>query len=183
MNRPKPLNVSKGLRPFRILLSIAVAVMLTFSGTEELSAKPAAMSARTENEFHRNCSSCHIPSSDARDQHSTWAESSPRKSFAPNLRSSRLCLGCHDGMIAKEINSGESGQNSSGVDLNKSHPMSVDYMTAFSRKGAKRLRHPSTLGPLKLYEGKVECGSCHDTHQSFRLRMSKRDLCFQCHNA
>jgi predicted CXXCH cytochrome family protein len=162
MNRLKPLNASKGLRPLRILLSIAV--MLILSGTEDLSAKPANMPARTENAFHRNCSSCHIPSTDSRDQLSTWAENGQQKGFSPNLRSSRLCLGCHDGMIAKEINSG-------------------DYMTAFSRKGAKKLRHPSTLGPLKLYEGKVECGSCHDTHQSFRLRMSKRDLCFQCHNA
>jgi predicted CXXCH cytochrome family protein len=181
MNRLKPLNASKGLRPLRILLSIAV--MLILSGTEDLSAKPANMPTRTENAFHRNCSSCHIPSTDSRDQLSTWAENGQQKGFSPNLRSSRLCLGCHDGMIAKEINSGESGQDSSGVDLGKSHPMSVDYMTAFSRKGAKKLRHPSTLGPLKLYEGKVECGSCHDTHQSFRLRMSKRDLCFQCHNA
>ncbi len=179
----------KRLNSFKILLLIIIigSVLLI---AEKIPARPD----KTKNEFHRNCTYCHFPNDPRPIDYPIWNEPGQSRNIpgkAPEItnkiHSSRLCLGCHDGTIASDHaftpDEGKS-PDSFGMDTGKGHPVSVDYMTAFSKKGPKKLHHPSTIGSLKLYDGKIECGTCHDTHQSFRLRisMSRSELCFRCHN-
>jgi predicted CXXCH cytochrome family protein len=138
---------------------------------------------------HRNCNFCHISGSNHKDV-PLWNQSATLVSPASQdltdekhkVSQSKVCLTCHDGTVARDqsIEYGEMGASSLGIDLKNSHPVSVDYHAAFSRKG-RSFRPPSAIGPLKLFNGKVECSTCHDVHKSFQLRASKRDLCFQCH--
>lgn len=90
------------------------------------------------------------------------------------------CMGCHDETIVK--GAGVWTDRSGG-----SHPIGVDYMEAY-RKDMKRLRHPSTLNPaIKLFNGKVGCGSCHNIYSKEKFYLTvrkdrKSSLCTSCHN-
>ncbi len=149
-----------------------------------------AGSSLTKSGFHRQCNSCHIQ------QNNTFATplwnpdirrgdlqpdnyNNPR----PAIASSKVCLSCHDGTIGSDqaISLGGQAANTIAIDPDRSHPVSVDYSVSFSRKRGG-LRHPSTLDGVRLYDGKVECATCHDIHASSRLRASKRALCTSCHN-
>ena len=71
-----------------------------------------------------------------------------------------------------------------GPDLTDDHPVSVSYEAA-------RLASPDFFGMtpkngLKLYDGNVECSSCHDPHETvntafLRLSNSASALCTSCH--
>ena len=81
------------------------------------------------------------------------------------------CIGCHDAQVAKAMGT--------------SHPVAIDYAQAIAAK-LKRYR-PAPSASDYLVDGKVECVSCHMTHEvetdnPFRLRT--RDLvklCTACH--
>lgn len=100
---------------------------------------------------------------------------------------SRLCLSCHDGTIALDSFGGNSGQNyiseraSLGTDLSNDHPIAVRWSGQGNGSGL-----PGE--GVKLFEGKVECPSCHDVHNNEvtdekLLRVSRQgsELCFKCH--
>jgi predicted CXXCH cytochrome family protein len=112
--------------------------------------------------------------------------------------SSRLCLSCHDGILAmgnlrvpppgEELELGPmSGKRLLGTDLSDDHPVSFVY------DGDLAVRHgelvdPSTLPrAVKLDAGsQLQCTTCHDPHEDRRpmfLRMSNADgaLCLSCH--
>ena len=96
----------------------------------------------------------------------------------PN-QSSKLCLSCHDGTVAMDnygtITSGtdymSSGRWNLGTDLTHQHPISFDYNTDLANADGE-LYDPSTrtsgLGGTVdqdlLFNGKLECASCHDVH-------------------
>jgi predicted CXXCH cytochrome family protein len=96
------------------------------------------------------------------------------------------CLGCHDGTIGKLAESTIVGQGEwqHGRSIGLSHPIGVDYRLAANLN--RELRAPENLNPaIKLFEGKVGCGSCHNTfskHPNF-LVMDNRGsaLCLECH--
>jgi predicted CXXCH cytochrome family protein len=160
-----------------------------------LSLAPAAFSfveqERDTVAAHRRCENCHLsgndddpddPSYDPRQ----WASPSPLKksSFGvEELSSSKLCLSCHDGTLAGDTGSHLGANSKVGIDLTRSHPVSVEYRTDFT-SGCRKLTPPAGITPLKLYNRKIECLSCHDIHgqNPAKLRMSKRELCFRCHN-
>ncbi len=143
-----------------------------------------------KNGFHQNCNSCHIQQSNT-SANPLWAPDIRQGNFqpagyanpGPAIASSKVCLSCHDGTIGSDqaINLGGQAANTIAIDPDRSHPVSVDYSVSFSRKRGG-LRHPSTLDGVRLYDGKVECATCHDIHASSRLRASKRALCTSCHN-
>lgn len=120
--------------------------------------------------------------------------------------SSKLCLSCHDGTVALENFSGiTSGTNFidaglrigglGGNDLSRDHPISFEYTDALA-SGDGGLYPPTTtssgLGSSidddLLFDGKMECASCHDVHNRYGvvhlLRMSNvnSELCLTCHN-
>jgi predicted CXXCH cytochrome family protein len=143
--------------------------------------------------LHGKCEYCHIPGQNDdpgetrfTNQNRTGDGFSGKYSHRAEemTGTSKLCLTCHDGTIARDHGDSYRGEGSAetfSVDLNRSHPVSVDYNTVSFRK-SRNFYPAATIGPLKLYDGRVECGTCHDTHNRFRLRVSVRELCTRCHN-
>lgn len=101
-------------------------------------------------------------------------------------RTSKECLGCHDGALGSladvSSNMGSGVWNhGNGV----SHPIGVDYMDAYRKRG--KLYPIYSVNPaIKFYNGKVGCGSCHSVFagDKFKLAlpMTGSALCFACHN-
>jgi predicted CXXCH cytochrome family protein len=108
-----------------------------------------------------------------------------KKSFpgVEELNSSKLCLSCHDGSLGGDTGSHLGANRGSGIDLSRSHPVSVEYRTGFV-SGDRKLNPPACITPLKLYNRKIECLSCHDIHghNPAKLRLAQRELCFRCHD-
>ena len=135
---------------------------------------------------------------------------------APNA-GSKLCLGCHDGTVAVDNfggtasatpnqfisattflgTNGESRLVGSGGDLSDSHPISITYTTTTassdgelvdpSLAGSGLTGAASTIDGDMLFNGKVECASCHDVHGGVagtKLLLTSNaasGLCLTCH--
>lgn len=112
--------------------------------------------------------------------------------------SSRLCLSCHDGILAlgnlRVPPPGEAlklgpmtGQNVLGTDLSDDHPISFVYDSALAIQRPGLLDPGSLPAMIKLDSKKqLQCTSCHDPHEDRRakfLRMSNLNgaLCLSCH--
>ena len=112
--------------------------------------------------------------------------------------SSRLCLSCHDGILAMAnlrvsprgapISLGPlTGLSALGSDLSHDHPVSFVYDSALA------LRRGDLVDPLALPSAirlddkrELQCTSCHDAHDDRQpkfLRMDNRSgaLCMSCH--
>jgi predicted CXXCH cytochrome family protein len=97
--------------------------------------------------------------------------------------SSPNCSKCHAG------GSGPSGLNPHfiiGPDLRDDHPISMSYPTNLPEFFNLPPDFSAGWTDVKLYSGKVECGSCHDPHDATRgmfLRKSNTGsaLCTTCH--
>ncbi len=120
---------------------------------------------------------------------------------------SKICLSCHDGTVALEnygdITSGTIylfGENLIGTDLRNDHPISFVYDDSLAIKDGE-LYDPSTkLSGLvgssgtihddMLFQGKMECSSCHDVHNTRAAPGTKllvkdnsgSSLCLTCHD-
>jgi predicted CXXCH cytochrome family protein len=117
---------------------------------------------------------------------------------------SLACLSCHDGTIGLDVivnrpnadtaragsgntmpaNSGQLFANL-GTDMRNDHPVSITYDNvadpAFNPPSGGRVG-----GVLPLYLGRVECGSCHNPHNTsfspfLRVSNSASSLCRTCH--
>ena len=124
----------------------------------------------------------------------------------PLASPSKLCLSCHDGSVAPGQTAaygsilmsgpGMSAQSKFGTNLTSSHPFSLQTPL----KDAPEMNvllfatPPKTADPLekvKLWNGSVECTSCHDPHYEgidrvvpmFLVRdSSSGQLCLSCHD-
>jgi len=91
------------------------------------------------------------------------------------------CGKCHNGDIAHDIT-----VKMLGTDLRNDHPISMRYAgLAFKDTD---FRPPDTpdgfANGVKLYDGQVECMTCHNVHDPSRellLRANAEVLCFTCH--
>jgi predicted CXXCH cytochrome family protein len=117
---------------------------------------------------------------------------------------SLACLSCHDGTIGLDVvinrpnsdttkvasgntmpaNGGQFFANL-GTDLRNDHPISITYDNvadpAFNAPSGGKVG-----GVLPLYLGRVECGSCHNPHNTsfppfLRVSNSGSNLCKTCH--
>ncbi len=79
-----------------------------------------------------------------------------------------------------------------GQDLSNDHPISITYNTAKSPSSTSLTNDFATgfydppKSSLPLYEGRVECASCHDPHRSdtqtfLRVSNDGSVLCLSCH--
>jgi len=124
------------------------------------------------------------------------AEAPEEPGFTVNS-DSQFCLSCHDGSAidtSAYISSGSSIKriagtrppigHAKGVD----HPFSVDYNSARNFDPYLRLKRPEAIKPpVKLFNGKVECASCHDPHSCknplfLRISNDRSKLCLACHD-
>ena len=138
------------------------------------------------------------------------------KTFSPTLKAevssqpdglSKICLSCHDGTVALEnyghMTNGTTfmyGDNLIGTDLTNDHPISFTYDTALATEDGE-LFDPSTklsgivgstgtINKDMLFQGRMECSSCHDVHNTRAVPGTKlllKDntgsaLCLTCHD-
>jgi Doubled CXXCH motif (Paired_CXXCH_1) len=134
---------------------------------------------------------------------------------------SKLCLSCHDGTVALDSYIGGAGTfgpltgakaiaSTAQGSLGNDHPIGFTYDTALATAdgalhdpatrsvtiGAGGTRSKTgTVASTMLFNGRLECASCHDVHNTFTaadgigvgaplLRVSKGGsaLCLTCHN-
>ncbi|MBX3396818.1 MAG: cytochrome c3 family protein [Phycisphaerae bacterium] len=106
---------------------------------------------------------------------------------------SLLCLSCHDGVIASDVYTAshattfaaQFGTSRLGTALLAGHPIGVKYPATEST-----YRAPAAVtadGRIKLPDGRVQCISCHDPHNTGRHEgmlvksNSGSRLCLACH--
>lgn len=100
-------------------------------------------------------------------------------------KASRECLGCHDSTIGSSATT-RVGSGTWSHDSGGSHPIGIDYMSAL-RKSRGGFVHPSRMNQaVKLFDGKVGCGSCHNIFSKEQARLTvkmgtRSDLCLSCH--
>ncbi|GBE05820.1 MAG TPA: hypothetical protein ENH31_04750 [Nitrospirae bacterium] len=95
---------------------------------------------------------------------------------------SMQCMSCHDSSIADDISVGL-GRGAYINEHGGKHPIGVDFMEAYAKGG---YTHPSKLAKnIRLFNGKVGCGSCHNTYskEPYQLAISNEGsaLCLACH--
>ncbi|HEY0722080.1 MAG TPA: cytochrome c3 family protein [Gammaproteobacteria bacterium] len=91
------------------------------------------------------------------------------------------CGKCHDGDIAHDIR-----VKAIGTNLRDDHPISIRYAGfAIDNPNFKTADGPWGFdNGVKLYDGMVECASCHDVHKPearMLLRVDPSLLCATCH--
>jgi predicted CXXCH cytochrome family protein len=117
-------------------------------------------------------------------------------------RGSKLCLSCHDGTVAIDsfgsVTTGiqfMTGTALLGTDLTDDHPISFVYDTALANLDGG-LHDPTaqasglggSINADMLFEGQVQCASCHDPHGSsgvpklLRISNAGSALCLICHD-
>ena len=155
---------------------------------------------RSLNESVRDlCFSCHTP-------HLVSAPSpllDRRTTTTPPLRPYRgvnmeltgwslLCLGCHDGITAQSVYStahatqlaGQLGNSRLGSKWLRSHPVGTLYPLAAEEYEPRAA--VETAG-LPLPDGRVQCTTCHDAHNTrgyqgmLRISNERSRLCLTCH--
>ena len=124
--------------------------------------------------------------------------------------STALCMSCHDGTVAVndlvngpgtgavdpamtgpsptgnvELADGllDAGPGFLGTDLTNDHPVNIDYAASFATDGEL----VAAAGGLNLYNGRIQCATCHDPHDDGNgmfLTMSNAAsaLCTTCHS-
>lgn len=91
------------------------------------------------------------------------------------------CGKCHNGRVAHDI-----AIKHLDTDLRNDHPISMRYAGLLRTDEDFRLPHTPNgfSNGVKLYEGRVECASCHNVHnpeKDLLLRVNSDLLCQTCH--
>ncbi len=89
---------------------------------------------------------------------------------------SKLCLSCHDGVIAPDV-------------FNLHHFVSLEYDVRRAELRDPDQTQMGVSGPISevLHNGKIQCSSCHDAHDEESvagtrlLRVNKDEICITCH--
>lgn len=105
---------------------------------------------------------------------------------------SLLCLGCHDGVTAPDVYSSphaisvssQLGNSRLGTAGLRSHPIGIKYPSS-----SEEYHSPAAVeaAGLMLPEGRIQCTTCHDAHNTHRhagmLRISneRSRMCLTCH--
>ena len=147
------------------------------------------------------CLPCHTP-------HITNAEapllvrkpaaSQPTRSYrtpAGELsEASLVCLSCHDGTVAPDVFAGShaatwSDASAGGVIAGRprltSHPVGIAYPVG--RSDYRSAEEVTGNGGLKLPDGKIQCTTCHDPHNTQRhagmlvISNERSRMCLSCH--
>ncbi|MFQ5514444.1 MAG: cytochrome c3 family protein [Myxococcota bacterium] len=113
---------------------------------------------------------------------------------------SKLCLSCHDGTVAIDSFGGRNGTDFMtggaliGTDLSGDHPVSLTYDAALASTDGELFDPTTTSSGLgdtidgdMLFNGSLECGTCHDVHDAGFGEFLRKDnagsaLCLTCHD-
>lgn len=198
-------------------LLVGIVVVLSLAGFESVTAESKFLTGTKHDMsiygevvgIANSCAFCHGSHDDRDVELSLWSEYEPASGFQlyssntisavvnePGVES-RVCLSCHDGTMAFIALNGSIGTKNTimsthfidssaniGTDLRNDHPIGVSISSDF---GGIRDELTIKNAGLKIFDGKVECASCHDPHGSrgypFLLRLDPVDsnLCLSCH--
>lgn len=91
------------------------------------------------------------------------------------------CGKCHDGRVAHDIKA-----KVLGTDSSDEHPFSLEYGGMNWKDAGFKMPHKTNgfNNGVKIYDGNVECASCHDIHSSTNevlLTVRREILCETCH--
>ena len=149
------------------------------------------------------CGACHTPHRDqppkaaplwdpAADLTRTFGHTTTR-ALAPGS-GTLMCLRCHDGTVAKETIAGVlrarfvNKQNPGLFDAvhgGTDHPVGIEY--PLFKKGYRPVTSVVAKGTVVLPQGRVECISCHDPHNTagaahmLVTANTRSALCLTCH--
>jgi predicted CXXCH cytochrome family protein len=171
------------------------------------SSGPGAVRATDQTEI---CIFCHIPHNARPDIPYLWNRLDPAVSYTPYYSStlkaavgqptgaSRLCLSCHDGVIAPGSVISKTaampftatlvGRSSNlGTNLADDHPVSFDYSSAASLPNSQLANAGSLTSRVRLdASGQMQCTACHDPHNNQYGKFTvvsnlASGLCVTCH--
>jgi len=143
------------------------------------------------------CHTPHVPGAAAPLLDQRPAASQPIRAYqsldARLSAGSLLCLGCHDGTIAPDVyvSSHSTGFGDHRAALGErragpaGHPVGVRYPIA--RQDFNSPASVASDGAIALPEGRIQCTSCHDPHNTrgyrgFLVKSNARSrLCLTCH--
>jgi predicted CXXCH cytochrome family protein len=198
------------------IFTIIILLFITQAGFCQLTGSVHDFSGSTWNTSSEMCIVCHTPhnSNTSVADAPLWNHSLTTQTFqlytsatldATNGQpdgSSKLCLSCHDGVTAVD-NYGTtttgvsmiSGSANLGTDLKNDHPISFTYDVTLATADGD-LKNPtsdvsglgSTIDADMLFNGKMQCASCHDVHNgagvtSLLLKSNAGSaLCITCHS-
>lgn len=146
------------------------------------------------------CAFCHVPHSAQPSAAPLWNHADTTQTFqfyggtsAEATGSSLQCLSCHDGVSFIDAFGGREGSVTLGekypgtravigTNLADDHPIAVTYTAA-----AGRFKDLGGTTTVKLFDGKVECASCHNPHDTehghfLRAPNTRSALCLTCHD-
>ncbi len=98
---------------------------------------------------------------------------------------SLACIECHDSHITTPRSSLGAGVWKHGAEELLPHPIGITYEKSHNRKKGD-FRHSSMLRKeLKLYQGNIGCGTCHNMYSKEKymlvIRNDRSALCLECH--
>jgi predicted CXXCH cytochrome family protein len=186
----------------------AVAVSNVAATVHNLS--PAGKGQQKDGRVAGTCSYCHTSHNPAPAQalwsrqssgvtYQLYSSTSMKATVDQPTGSSRLCLSCHDGVLALSSTRlvGPDSANKTnarpltgptvlGTDLRGSHPISFTYDFALAAKRGE-LADPKSLPAIHVdNNAQMQCTSCHDPHEDKRPKFMRMDndqgtLCTTCH--
>jgi predicted CXXCH cytochrome family protein len=110
------------------------------------------------------------------------------ESFGDIDKESNACLGCHSDMTVTIVPFFESeSQKRDRWTRMKDHPMGMEYRRVALEKRTKYPYHYPIANPnVRLFDGKVGCGSCHSLYSATKNYLANDDgfnaLCRDCHD-
>lgn len=154
-------------------------------------AETTVTSAQPTGPTGSNCTGCHMLDVEDVDLSSYVMYTSSTMNLrvdAQPARMSRACLVCHaDPSLGSGQDAWAEQRLVLGNDLRNDHPISVAYDPTYDTGLRMASAGPDgrEVGGLPLFEGKVECATCHEPHagEHGALRMPNRGsaLCLTCH--
>lgn len=107
---------------------------------------------------------------------------------------SLVCLSCHDGSVARDVYAGLHAMSRSDLAAARlepgrtrltNHPVGIEYPTLDPKYNSPE--QVAQLGRLRLPEGRIQCTTCHDPHNTQRhagmlvISNERSRLCLACH--
>ena len=172
------------------------------------------------------CAACHIPAeppskgtpgwappASAILSYAIYANGNSRATAQPGTVS-KICLSCHDGTVALDTYSERAEPSVRGVEFGRElahgHPIGLAYDSASAIRnasmfdpdrrlvsiGSDSFKRNGTVSSTLLFDGHVECTSCHDPHNRYtvaappgyasnkllKLGIIGSGICMTCHN-
>jgi predicted CXXCH cytochrome family protein len=148
------------------------------------------------------CGSCHLQSDVMGKNRQHWQFSTrahlrrmnpepktianPVRFFGDIDAESYACLGCHEEVTATIPGYNETrAQKAARRSRMKDHPIGMNYKSSSMAKAGRLRSLEHADSAIRLFDGKVGCGSCHSLYSGAKSYLAKENhrssLCFQCH--